>query len=82
MEKKHFLFLSNRRDREPNPELWCERQRANHYPRAPPCDYPVSTKHLCNICSTSAQRLRRDVGLTLYKCFVFTGLPMTEKMNV
>ena len=27
MEKKHFLFLSNRRDREPNPELWRERQR-------------------------------------------------------
>ena len=22
MGKKHFLFLSNRRDREPNPELW------------------------------------------------------------
>ena len=27
MGKKHFLFLSNRRDREPNPELWRERQR-------------------------------------------------------
>ena len=27
MWKKHFLFLSNRRDREPNPELWRERQR-------------------------------------------------------
>ena len=26
-----FLFLSNRRDREPNPELW----RESHYPRAP-----------------------------------------------
>ena len=35
MGKKHFLFLLNRRDREPNPELWRERQRANHYPRAP-----------------------------------------------
>ena len=23
-----FLFLSNRRDREPNPELWRERQRS------------------------------------------------------
>ena len=31
MGKKHYLFLSNRRDREPNPELW----RANHHPRAP-----------------------------------------------
>ena len=30
-----FLFLSNRRDREPNPEYWRERQSANHYPRAP-----------------------------------------------
>ena len=27
MGKKPFLFLSNRRDREPNPELWRERQR-------------------------------------------------------
>ena len=27
MRKKHILFLSNRRDREPNPELWRERQR-------------------------------------------------------
>ena len=25
MGKKHFLFLSNRRDREPNPELWREK---------------------------------------------------------
>ena len=25
MRKKHFLFLSNRRDREPNPEPWRER---------------------------------------------------------
>ena len=27
MGKKHFLFFLNRRDREPNPELWRERQR-------------------------------------------------------
>ena len=27
MGKKHFLFLSNHRDREPNLELWRERQR-------------------------------------------------------
>ena len=27
MGNKHFLILSNRRDREPNPELWRERQR-------------------------------------------------------
>ena len=36
MGKKHFLFLLNRRDREPNPELWREGSGANHYPRAPP----------------------------------------------
>ena len=30
-----FLFASNRRDREPNPELWRESSGANHYPRAP-----------------------------------------------
>ena len=29
-----FLFLSNRRDREPNPELWRKGSGANHYPRA------------------------------------------------
>ena len=26
MGKKHFWFLSNRQNREPNPELWRERQ--------------------------------------------------------
>ena len=30
-----FLFLSNRRDREPNPELWRERQRCSPLPQAP-----------------------------------------------
>ena len=30
-----FLFLSNRRDREPYPELWREGNGANHYPMAP-----------------------------------------------
>ena len=32
MGKKHFLFLLNRRDQEPNLELY---RGANHYPRAP-----------------------------------------------
>ena len=32
---KNFFFFSNRRDREPNPELWRESRGANHYPRAP-----------------------------------------------
>ena len=35
MGKKHVLFLSNSRDREPNPELWRESSGANHYPGAP-----------------------------------------------
>ena len=33
MGKKHFLFLSNRRDREPNPGV--KGSGANHCPRAP-----------------------------------------------
>ena len=37
--------------------------------------HPASTKHLCNICTMSAQRLRRwsDIVQMLYKCFVFSG---------
>ena len=35
MGKKHFLFLSNRRDREPNPNSGVKGSGANHYPRAP-----------------------------------------------
>ena len=36
---------------------------------------PVNTKHLYNICTSSAQRIRRrsDIEQMLYKCFVFTG---------
>ena len=45
MGKKHFLFLSNLRNREPSPELWRERQRC-HYHRAPAqppsCTYRLS----------------------------------------
>ena len=38
---------------------------------------PVNTKHLYNICTTTAQRLRRWTNIVqmLYKCFVFTGRP-------
>ena len=34
---------------------------------------PVNTKHLYNIYTTSAQRLRNvlDVGPTLYKCYIW-----------
>ena len=36
---------------------------------------PANTKHLHNICTTSAQRLRRwsNIVQMLYKCFVFAG---------
>ena len=39
--------------------------------------HPANTKHLYNICTTSAQRLRRwsNIVQMLYKCFVFTGHP-------
>ena len=40
MGKKHFLFLSNRRDREPNSGV--KGSGANHYPRAPA---PQPSKH-------------------------------------
>ena len=37
---------------------------------------PANTKHLYNICTTPAQRLRRwtNVVQMLYKCFVFAGI--------
>ena len=36
--------------------------------------YPANTKHLYNICTTSAQRRRwSNIVQMLYKCFVFTG---------
>ena len=36
---------------------------------------PANTKHLYNISTTTAQRLRRwsNIGQMLYKCLVFTG---------
>ena len=40
------------------------------------CTFPGQTKkHLYNICTTSAQRLRRwsNIVQMLYKCFVFAG---------
>ena len=41
-----------------------------------PTLYPANTKHLYNICTTSAQRLRcwTDIVQMLYKCFVFAGI--------
>ena len=38
--------------------------------------FSSNTKHLCNICTMSTQRLRRwsNIVKMVYKCFVFTGL--------
>ena len=40
--------------------------------------FPANTKHLYNMCTTSAQRLRRwsNIAQILNKCFVFTGFIM------
>ena len=42
----------------------------------------ANTKHLYNICTTSAQRLRRSCSIVqmLYKCFVLAGTeaPVTD----
>ena len=41
------------------------------------CGYPANTKHLYNICTTLAQRLRRCSSIVqvlyVYKCFLFAG---------
>ena len=45
---------------------------------------PADTKHLYNICTTSAQRLRRwpNVVQMLYKCFAFAGVaPVSDGVN-
>ena len=41
-----------------------------------PHGIPENTKHLYNVCTTSAQRLRRwsTIVQMLYKCFAFTGI--------
>ena len=46
--------------------------RATAGPNEP---FSANTKHLYNICTTLAQRLRRwsNIVKMLYKCFVFTG---------
>ena len=45
---------------------------------ARPAAIPTNTKHLYNICTTPAQRLRRIVQM-LYKCFVFAGLNAAQQ---
>ena len=42
------LFLSNRRDREPNPELWREGSGANHHPGAPARLRPIKIGRAIN----------------------------------
>ena len=45
--------------------------------------HPSEHKHLYNICTTSAQRLRRwsNIVQMLYKCFVFTGIEVNFQNN-
>ena len=45
---------------------------------------PANRKHLYNICTTSAQRLRRcfNVLQMLYKCFLFTGVLCLQIVSV
>ena len=40
--------------------------------------FQANTKHLYNICTTPAQRLRRIVQM-VYKCFVFPGLNAAQQ---
>ena len=44
------------------------------------CYIPANTKHLYNICTTSAQRLRRwsKIVLMLYKSFVYMGIYLNK----
>ena len=69
MGKKHFLFLSNRRDREPNPELWRER-------RVWRSAFPANKRCWPNGGLMLRQRLRRwtNVSQTLGQHFLFAGL--------
>ena len=45
--------------------------------------FPANKKHLFNIYTTSAQRLRRwsNIVYMLYRCFVFTGLLLSQDVN-
>ena len=45
---------------------------------------PTSTKHLYNMCTMSAQRLRRwsNIVHMLYKCFVFAGIALQIQTRV
>ena len=55
----------------------CCRHAMTFYANAhfPYSRYPANTKHLYNICTTSAQRFRRwsNIVQMLFKCFVFAG---------
>ena len=73
--RKTYLFLSNRRDREPNPEL-VKGIGANHYPRAivSPCLAPVVvSNHFVNIfiiqfnrrSSITIHRFNRIIKITI-----------------
>ena len=55
-----FLFLWNRRDWEPNPELWLKGSGANHYPRAP----------ALRCCEAANHRTSVILPITDYDCLV------------
>ena len=44
---------------------------------------PANTKHLYNICTTSAQRLQRWANIVqmLYKCFVLIGIRLDSQQT-
>ena len=49
MGKKHFLFLSNRPDREPNPDSGVKGSSANRYPRAPALMFAESNSEIAQV---------------------------------
>ena len=48
------------------------------------CQIPANTKHLYDICTTSAQRLRRwsNIVQMSYKCFVHTGSICEDEVKI
>ena len=72
-----FFFISF--DEAQNRQRWA-RRRCQHANRR---ELPANTKHLYDICTTSAQRLRRwsNIVHMLYKCFVFTEIPRNVEVK-
>ena len=73
MGKKHFLFLSNRRDREPNPEL-VKGSGANHYPRAPAPFYMRQARYYYIIYMYSHVQWKKCTFIPTYLIISLTDL--------